>query len=155
MGAVPVTTDEGFHLGFTGSSWRITHIQRLAVDNLLDRLAGTLGKIDWAHHGDCVVGDAMFHELAKYRGWRVHGHIPDNDKKRAFCDFDIVWDPAPYLVRNRDIVDCSDLMVAAPDAPEIRRSGTWATIRYARTRHVPLWIVMPDGIIHSENQEFV
>jgi len=44
-----------------------------------------------------------------------------------------VLDPAPYLERNRAIVDAGDIVLAAPQTlEEQQRSGTWATVRYGR-----------------------
>lgn len=43
------------------------------------------------------------------------------------------------LVRNREIVRCVSVLIAAPltDKEELR-SGTWATIRYARDKFIPV-----------------
>jgi predicted Rossmann fold nucleotide-binding protein DprA/Smf involved in DNA uptake len=38
------------------------------------------------------------------------------------------------LVRNRAIVNSSGLLIAAPAGEEILRSGTWSTVRYARSK---------------------
>lgn len=40
----------------------------------------------------------------------------------------------PPLERNTDIVDMCDILIAVPIDPEVeeQRSGTWATIRYAK-----------------------
>jgi hypothetical protein len=41
--------------------------------------------------------------------------------------------------------------VAAPRTPiETLRSGTWATVRYARAYGRPVWIVLPDGSVRVE-----
>jgi hypothetical protein len=56
----------------------------------------------------------------------------------------------PALERNRDIVDACDLLIACPKGPEERRSGTWATIRYARKVGRPVVIVWPDGTSTEE-----
>lgn len=55
-----------------------------------------------------------------------------------------------YKVRDKDIVDMSERMIATPFCPEIARSGTWTTVRYARKKNKPLWIVMPDGQVIEE-----
>ena len=45
-----------------------------------------------------------------------------------------------------EIVDESDTIIAFPaSAEEVIRSGTWATIRYARKTKTPLHIILPDG----------
>jgi hypothetical protein len=54
----------------------------------------------------------------------------------------------PYLVRNHEIVDDSQVLIAAPkEFTEQLRSGTWATIRYARKIGRTVRIVFPDGSI--------
>ena len=59
----------------------------------------------------------------------------------------------PPRVRNRMIVARADHLLAMPatvmpaTAKEVLRSGTWATIRYARQAGVPVTIVLPDGAI--------
>ena len=43
------------------------------------------------------------------------------------------------LARNRDIVQASDILIAAPiQDDEVVRSGTWATVRYARAAGIPV-----------------
>ncbi len=55
------------------------------------------------------------------------------------------------MVRDKDIVNPAERMIAAPaGTTEELRSGTWATIRYARKKKVPLSIVWPDGTISYE-----
>lgn len=59
---------------------------------------------------------------------------------------DVVHEPRPPLERNRDVVDASDVLLACPGGmAEEQRSGTWATIRYARKAGKPVVIVWPDG----------
>jgi hypothetical protein len=51
-----------------------------------------------------------------------------------------------YLDRNHDIVDSSDLLIAVSESTvEVLRSGTWATIRYAKKLRKPIKIIYPDG----------
>jgi hypothetical protein len=52
--------------------------------------------------------------------------------------------PKPYLERNNDIIAGCYLLVAAPyNLVEQQRSGTWATIRYARKVDRPTIILDP------------
>lgn len=55
------------------------------------------------------------------------------------------WAPrAPYLERNKHIVDNCEMMIACPKEPEHTvRSGTWSTIRYAWKTHRKITIVPP------------
>jgi hypothetical protein len=57
-----------------------------------------------------------------------------------------MWPEREYIARNHDIVDASAVLVATPrDWYEEQRSGTWATIRYARAQRKAVIIVWPDG----------
>jgi hypothetical protein len=77
----------------------------------------------------------------------VHIHPPRYPKKRAFCDGAAAVRPAlDYLDRNHAIVDAVHALIAAPKgSKEERRSGTWATVRYARKDRKPIDLVTPDG----------
>lgn len=56
-----------------------------------------------------------------------------------------------HLARNRDIVNESGIMLAAPaEMTEQARGGTWYTIKYARKVGKPLVIVLPDGTVTIE-----
>lgn len=118
-------------VGFTGTQKGMTENQWRVVATLLQNLQPTE-----CHHGDCVGADADFdalcHELGL--GDRIVIHPPQDSTKRAFCyaTQDKRWPPKPYLVRNHDIVNCCDVLLACPKSlKEELRSGTWATIRYA------------------------
>lgn len=129
------------HIGFTGTQKGMTPNQLSVVRFYLDP-----EKYLWFHHGDCIGADAQAHQAARRKGLKVYLHPPDNSSKRAFCYFDKQDDLYPYIDRNKNIVLCSDLMLAAPgEMAEQLRSGTWATIRYARRTKTPLIIVYPDG----------
>ncbi len=130
------------HLGFTGTQQGMTEDQMTAVMRALQLLKPT-----HAHHGDCIGADAEFHGLV--RGYvptcRIIGHPPTKQDKRAFCDFDEVRPEAPYLTRNKHIVNECELLLATPDGfVEKRRSGTWSTIRYADGRRQRM-VIKPDG----------
>lgn len=84
------------------------------------------------HHGDCVGWDKQAHDIAVSLGITTVAHPPDNSKMRAFCCADYVRPALPYLERNREIVLSTVKMIAAPDGPEVARSGTWSTIRTAK-----------------------
>lgn len=86
------------------------------------------------HHGDCTGGDEEAHAIALECGLRVVIHPPINPNKRAFCKgAAVVLESKDYIPRNHDIVDASQLLIAGPKTnDEELRSGTWATVRYAR-----------------------
>lgn len=95
-------------------------------------------------HGDCIGGDKDADDIARELGLRITLHPPENPAKRAWCQGDHTAPPKPYLDRNRDIVDETDLLVVMPRTKEEElRSGTWATYRYARKVGKPTLILWP------------
>jgi hypothetical protein len=135
------------HVGFTGTQRGMTMQQK---ERLYQRLQ--LFGLFVAHHGDCIGADATFHAFARQsRASKIIGHIPVDDSRRAFCDFDETRPPQPYLVRNRLIVEAADYMIAAPFQTTAQvRSGTWSTVRLARAQQKPLCILWPDGSFAME-----
>jgi hypothetical protein len=132
-------------IGFTGTQHGMTPAQRLTVAGFFGNRKGSE-----FHHGDCIGADAEAHDIAIEAGCRIVIHPPDISDKRAFCavreGLDFAYQPKPYLVRNHDIVDLVDEMLAAPgETEEQLRSGTWATVRYARKSGKKLFTVFPDG----------
>jgi len=110
------------------------------------------------HHGDCIHADAEAHDIAYGIGYAVVIHPPDNDSKRAFkgviCGKILlpratVLPAKPYLDRNRDIVAAVSRMLACPkEREEQLRSGTWATVRYARKAGNLYRIIYPERVTH-------
>lgn len=93
------------------------------------------------HHGDCVGGDAQAHAIARDLGLKVVIHPPKNPKLRAFCEGDEVRREKDYIPRNHDIVDETDILIGMPKGPEVLRSGTWSTIRYAIKKDKPKHVI--------------
>jgi hypothetical protein len=133
-------------LGFTGARKGMTAQQQSAIEVLVADPVVTI-----VHHGDCVGADAEFHDAAVKYDKYVVVHPPSDSKLRAWCQGDEVRHPRPYLERNRRIVDSVDLLVATPNSDEEQeRSGTWATIRYARKVGRPVKIVWRDGRVQLD-----
>ncbi len=139
------------HIGFTGTRHGMTDAQRRMVDiAVCDAIGGDVGLRVVAHHGDCTGADAQFHVIAEQYGAMMVGHVPDDDRYRAFCRFDDERDPLPYMKRNAVIVAEATHMIAAPYASKGGiwkggAGGTWATIRMARHAKKPLIVVFRDG----------
>ena len=129
------------HVGFTGTQKGLTHRQSQELALRLQELP--LGST--FHHGDCVGADAEAHDIARRLSYnKVVIHPPSNEKHRAYCKSAHVLKPKPFLKRNHDIVDASDVLIACPaQAYEVQRSGTWATIRYAKKKHIPVIMIGP------------
>jgi hypothetical protein len=61
-----------------------------------------------------------------------------------FSRNDEVLEAKPFTVRDRDIVDASERLLAAPSSQiEDPNSGTWATVRYARDQQTPVALILP------------
>lgn len=145
---------EGCRLGFTGTQVGWSDAQITEVGNYIRALLS--GKPIVGHHGDCVGSDEMFHDLLGMLKQRLIIHPPTIPSKRAFCDVKyphecFVMPELPYLDRNRQIVDETDRLLATPKGPEELRSGTWATIRYAKKLSRPIRIIYPDGKVEEHN----
>ncbi len=134
-------------VGFTGTR---TGLKSAQAETLREVLAG----VTRFHHGDCVGADAEAHAIAVELEALTEGHPPQNRALRAFTRNDRDHPPAPYLVRNRNIVDATDELVACPGKrTESVRSGTWATVRHARATGKPVTIIWPTGDIKIERGE--
>lgn len=122
-------------IGFTGTQLGMTERQKDALAADLWAM-GTEDEADEFHHGDCAGADAEADEIARSFGYLIVIHPPSNPAKRAFRfqDGDVTLPEAPYLDRNKAIVEATDFLFAAPHGPEELRSGTWSTVRYARAR---------------------
>ena len=127
-------------IGFTGSRHGMTDIQRVALRSLLDGMSGEF------HHGDCLGADYQAATIAKSMGFRIVSHPPADQTLRAFYPSDEERPPKPYLERNRAIVDETEMLIGTPkEEDEVLRSGTWATLRYAKKLDRPWWRITPDG----------
>ena len=135
-------------VGFTGSRTGMSRAQQEALRSHLEQIP----PCDF-HHGDCVGADESAAIMAKRLGFALVSHPPIIATFRAFVSSRVVLDPKPYLVRNRDIVDSCDRLLAAPNTREEKaRSGTWSTIRYARRCKRALFIFWPDGSCSKESR---
>lgn len=139
-------------IGFSGTRKGLTTLQRYGLDLLLQYLPATA-----LHHGDCKGSDASAHFFAGRLGVPIVIHPPDKDSLRAFCHAPpavSILAPLPYLERNRAMVDASDVLLATPEtAAEEWRSGTWATIRYARKTGKRVIVIEPDGTVRDSAKE--
>jgi hypothetical protein len=117
-------------IGFTGTQLGMSQHQKEQFVLKLYELG-----ITEFHHGDCIGADAEAHDIVRefFPEVKIVGHLPLSNGKRAFRQCDEYRDPLPYLARDHKIVDAVECLIGTPKSDnEILRSGTWATIRYAR-----------------------
>lgn len=133
-------------IGFTGTQQGMTYRQFQTFCRVYKELSP-----EEFHHGDDIGSDREAHDVVRTHGSRIVVHPPEDSSRRAFCKGDEIRPPKPYLERNKDIVADVEYMIATPrQFVEVRRSGTWATIRYTRKATKEIFIIYPDGSIDYE-----
>lgn len=149
----PEPGGRGMKVGFTGTRDGCTQDQAQQVSYLFSDLGGAE-----FHHGCCTGADAdaMFVIMEQFPDAVIVGHPPDNDamvSMHARPECHEMRPPLPYLVRNKNIVNETDVLFACPKGPEELRSGTWSTVRYARKLGRRIIIIHPDGSVQEEDGE--
>ena len=143
-------------VGFTGTRDGLTVLQKKALLNQLNSM-----DIEQALHGDCIGADYDFHRLvaSNIEYATISIYPPVNPTHRANCHLiDLttnvcvqVLKEGEYIARNHNIVDDCDMLIACPkDGVEVMRSGTWATIRYAKKMKKAVCIIYSDGSIENK-----
>ncbi len=142
-------------VGFTGTREGCTVLQLGFLELILrEKLEAPWSVL---HQGCCVGADAQAVAIARrlFGGdVMIVGH-PGNwgplVDKDAVATSHPIRPERPPLDRNRTIVDECEVLVACPAGPEVTRSGTWSTIRYARRIGKPVVIIYPDGTVDYGN----
>lgn len=136
-------------VGFTGTRQGMTDGQRMTVAALFKMLSVVAAPEPVClHHGLCRGADEDAHAIARALGWKIHGHpasdVRESDRSALTVDRRDLDQPA---LRRNETISLSGILVAAPaTVAEVKRSGTWATVRYGwRSSGTIVWIVTPDG----------
>jgi hypothetical protein len=131
-----------FCFGLTATRHGMSSEQKATLRSYL---AGATGQF---HHGLCIGGDADGHHIARDLGYWIIGHPPTNPTLRADLACDELRPQRPYLDRNKDIVDETIALIAAPsELEEQPRGGTWSTVRYAKRIGKAVVLILPNGKI--------
>jgi hypothetical protein len=131
---------------FTGTRLGLTALQR---DALRTNLYNASTRPHVLMHGDCIGADAEASELAASLRIITIACPCDLEDQRAHRTADVILPARPPLARNRWMVDGCDFLIACPPGPEVRRSGTWSTVRYAERVRRPVVIIWPDGHVEA------
>lgn len=131
-------------IGFTGTR-QIDLVSQERLSYLEDILLAKDVDSDFratAVHGCAEGADSVFHQMCLNLNIPVYGR-PATNSKTKLGQFRFVYMPEAPLVRNRKIVEDCDVLIAVPVNPlvEEKRSGTWATIRYARKLNKQIIII--------------
>lgn len=114
--------------------------------------------VDEEHRAFCKAKETCFctHGQGRHRvgGYCWGGGGTCGCKQYVQRDDQVIILPAKtHFARNRDIVDASNVLVAAPyNDYEESKGGTWYTINYARGKGLWLAIVWPSGKFQEENR---
>ena len=142
-------------IGFTGTRDDMTLWQRNTFRDLIIELSA--GEELEFHQGCCLGADATATSLvAEHTKSKILAYpctIKSMTDANALKVSQTVQVIKPPLDRNKDIVNASDILIACPNGPEVLRSGTWSTVRYARKQNKRIIIIWPDGTITKENHE--
>lgn len=140
-------------VGFTGTRKGCTPPQMEALARIL---AEWLSEADSEfHHGCCIGADAQAVAIVRKYVNMAHvvahpGDWPPLQSQESIASSNEVLRCRPNLTRNQDIVNACDPIIACPEGPEKKRSGTWFTIRCARNAGKRIVIVHPDGDVVVE-----
>lgn len=150
-------------IAFTGTRRGITRPQVVALTDVMTVLRLSAPRVPFDEreflHGCCVGADRSAHDLVHAtRWWKIVGYPGREDQREWAMQIyrggslrvvhPVPSGRSPELARNHDMVDDSTILVACPgEHTERLRSGTWATVRYARKKAVPVIIITPVGSI--------
>jgi hypothetical protein len=135
-------------IGMTGARDGMTEEQKKTFARGIAHFKATT-----LHHGDCIGADADAHDIASAEGLSITIHPPEDDKLRAFKreEGDQEHEPLGYFVRNRNIVNDSEILIGFPKTYFETKGGTWYTINYGKRQGKPVYVVLPDGSVDRFN----
>ena len=146
-------------VGFTGTRKSMSAGQLKTVRKILEGMQLLVKDQSISNvsvvHGDCIGADEEFDGIASSLGIERQIYPCTLEDQRAHCEnlgAKVKQKSKTPLERNKDIVKSSNIVIATPSSNvEEQRSGTWATIRFARKTKAMLIIVFPDGKTAKEN----
>ncbi len=131
---------KGMVLGFTGTRAGLTATQRTTLGGILPGLAP--GEF---HHGGARGADAQASRMVRGVCDKVICHPCKKDNSSSSY-YTVRLPEKPCLERNKDIVETCQVLIACPKGrKEELRSGTWATVRWARKLGRKILFIWPDG----------
>lgn len=130
-------------VGFTGTRKSMNTAQVAQLSMMLAILKRDTN--NEFHQGGAIGGDKQARILAREWGYQVHWHpcpgvsLADVLEDEPLARHEIWHEVFPPLTRNRNIVEIALVLLAGPLTDrEEQRSGTWATVRYARAAAIPV-----------------
>lgn len=124
----------------TGTRMGITTAQIAAITRHLRHAT-------WLHHGGAVGADRTCHAIFA-RPWQTQVWPSNAEQERWAREqpIGVIHARRLPLNRNRAMVNIVERVFALPAGmEEEQRSGTWATVRYARAVKCPCLVIYPNG----------
>jgi len=150
-------------IGFTGSRTGMTPAQKESFKKLLCQL-GDGSPIEF-HHGGCKGSDVeaalivrdMFPNavIVRHPGRSANGDDsweaePDKDVD------DLILEPKQHFARNRDIVDCADIVIATPSYDHVinghTNGGTAYSYCYSIKKLRRTFLIKPNGDVEAAKE---
>jgi hypothetical protein len=131
-------------VGFTGTRKGLSPAQQDQLGYILAVLHNATRTRPEFHHGGADGADTEADIAACLDGYDIHVHpcpgVVADEENGGFNSHPVKWDEVfPPLVRDRHIAEVADILIAAPETDKEQvRSGTWATVRYARAAGKPV-----------------
>ena len=119
---------------------------RILADDISERGPFSIRYHDFTH-GGAIGADTDAHGiLSQIEGFEVFVRPCSDERYWYWIDFGVIniFQPKSPLERNEDIVNDGEILIACPSRlGEELRSGTWATVRYARKVGKPVIVLDP------------
>jgi len=138
-------------LGFSGTRDGLNPTQLFNLDYEIERARASLFL-----HGGAEGADEHADQYASHHLIAVEVYPCTSTRYHYWAGLDdeivrAVHTPRPPLVRNKIIAQRCARLIATPSTnEETLRSGTWATIRYAKREFKRVTIIFPDGRVVEE-----
>ncbi len=134
-------------IGFTGTRHGMNDIQKEKLKKIINAK-----KFSEFHHGMCIGSDEQAHHIIsnKNKNIKIVGHPPTFKGSMIDPGCHILMKQFEYLIRNHNIVDATDVLIATPDTKEKTRSGTWSTVRYAKKKNKKIYVIHKNGRVIIE-----
>lgn len=142
---VPTIPPSDVRVGFTGTRRALLTSEQAWVRRVLTELHRPGAQF---HHGDCVGADWFAQGVASELDYYTVAHPGEDTRFRAYTANDYTMPARSALERDHQIVFHSTVLVAVPREREVLRSGTWATVRFARYiggRSIRNWWIEKDS----------
>ena len=136
-------------LGVSGTRHGMSEQQRSSLHLVLNKLLTEFKDLKYLRHGQCVGVDVEVANIL-YADFKFHiiSHPPVKTTAIGSCFNNQTLPPKSYFARNRDIVNCSDIMLVIPYTQEkLNYGGTWYTYDYAIKNKKPTILISPCGSI--------